>query len=57
MSFSRGISVTFIIDFNNKAFKKYKRLQNEKSFEVKILLKKEYPATHPLIYCVGNVPF
>lgn len=57
MSFSRGHSVTFTIDFNNKALKKYKRLQNEKNFEVKILLKKEYPATHPLIYFVGNVPF
>ena len=46
-----------MVEFNNKALKKYKRLQNEKSFEIKIILKKEYPATAPLIYCMSNVSF
>lgn len=57
MSYTRGQCVVFTIEFLKNAFKKYKKLQNLTNFEVRIILKKEYPAKAPLIYCLSNVQY
>lgn len=55
MSFSRGLSLTFFIQFAKGAFKKYKKLQHIQNFEIKIILKREYPAQSPTILCMSDV--
>jgi len=57
MSFTRGQSLTFFIQFQKGAFKKYKKIQHVLNFEIKIILKREYPAQSPLIFCMSDVIF